>query len=512
MEQNRERILFVVSDDGTLTLDMEISYSGNPEDFAWVVPVPATPELAVVPPSTLRLLDAATSPRIVPPTLTGWEQDDDDDDDDDDAMDDDDSAPVGAEVLEQVGPYEVTLLTSDDPDELVGWLNDHGYLVTQEMQPYVGAYVDAGMKFLALKLAPEAGLVDIQPISMSWPGSEPFIPLVIAGVAAEPEMGIAVFLAGATTWGPTNYSSLVVDTDLLQADPRTGASNYHPLLSWLADQEGGAAFFTEFSDAGQELGARLDDVWLMTDDALEARDYLDDVVEEQAWVTRLYTRISGPEMLEDPLFVSTGGQATVSGIHDLSGRPAVHVDMDVVPPMPCADTYCGPGGSCASTDIPGLDGCSCDDGWVARSIVDPATPGGASVTCQDAAFDMMASVSELIAEGDPCDGWDCGSGTCAVIGGMATCDCEAGAAGIPQAGRTTCVPAREVFGPEQLLWPGWPDEPGAPGDDDDEDGDRFAQATAAGLAEGCGCGVSVSQDPAAGLVVLLLAATLRRRR
>jgi hypothetical protein len=514
VQQNRDRALFIVHDDGTLTLDMEITFSGQPADFAWVVPVPATPDLNVVPPSVLRLLDAATAPRIIPPPLDMFGDDGDDDDDDSAWNDDDDSAPALSEELEQVGPYEATLLSSDDPDELVDWLNTHGYLVTQEMQPYVAAYVDAGMKFVALKLAPEAGVVDIQPISMTWTGDQPFLPLVVAGVAAEPEMGIAVFVAGATTYGPTGFSSLLVDTDLLQADPRTGHSNYYPLLSWLADQDDGQAFFTEFSDASDQLGDRLDQVWMTSEDAWEARQYLDDVLDEQAWLTRLYTRISGPEMLEDPVFASMGGQAIVSGIHDLSGRPPVPEDLSVLPPVPCDDTYCGPGGSCATTDFPGVHGCVCDEGYLARPIVDPAGSTASTVTCQDASFDLLASVAELIADADPCADWDCGLGSCVVIGGMPACDCEGGVAGIPQAGRATCVVAQQLFGPDQLLWPGWPDDPsGAGGDDDDGDSNRFSQATAAELAQGCACGASVAGAPVGvSLLLLLLPAALLRRR
>ena len=510
VEQNRGLILFTVNGDGTVTADVEITYSGSPETFAWVIPVPETPTLEVVPPSTLRMLDAATAPQILAPLMSDLPEGDDDDDDS--SYDDDDGVPLDVEELEQVGPYDPTVLSSDDPDEVIDWLRGNGYLVTEEMEPYLASYVAEGMKFLGLKLAPDAGVADIQPISITWTAAEPTIPLILTGVAAEPEMGIVVFIAGDSTYEPLDHSSLLVDSALLQADPRNGQNNYYPLLSWLADQEGGQAFFTEYSDASADLGSRLNEVWMGTEDAAEAHQYLQDVVDGHGSITRLYARMSGEEMLADAAFGSMNGQATVGNLHDLSGRDPVPADLSVVAPMPCNDTYCGPGGACASTDFPGVDGCVCEDGYAARSIVGPLVGSSittSTVTCQDTAFDLMASAADLIAANDPCEGYDCGAGSCVVLGGMAACDCDEGMAGIPQAGQTTCVAAQEVYGPDQLLWPGWPNPP-EPGGDDDDGG--LDQATAAGLAEGCGCGASVGGSGGATLLLLLLPALLRRRR
>ena len=513
VEQIRQRVLFTIHDDGTITLDAEITWSGSPEAFAWVLPVPAPPQLGTVPPSTLRLLDYATAPRIIPPPITGELADEGDDDDSALDDDDDDGAPPGVEELEQVGPYDPTVVTSDDLAELLDWFDSRGYLVTEEMEPRVAAYVEAGMSFLCLELAPDAGVADIEPISITWTGSEPLLPLLLTGVAAEPEMGIVVFVAGETTWEPLTHSSLLVDSGLLQADPRNGQNNYFPLLSWLADQEDGQAFFTEYSAASTELAARLDGVWMETEDVAEARQYLEDLVDEHGWITRMYTRMSADEMVIDPVFGSMGSTATIGDLHDLSGRPAVHVDPAIVTPLACNDTYCGLGGICASTDFPGVHGCVCDDGYVARRIEGPrldSPVGTPSVACQDADFDLLASAADLIAANDPCEAWDCGAGSCVVVGGMAACDCDDGMAGVVQGERVGCVLADELYGPDQLLWPGWPEAP-AP-DPAEGDGDRVSQGSLAEAAAGCGCSAS-SHHPPTGLALLIVAGlALRRRR
>ena len=539
VEQNQEVILFQVNGDDTVTVDVEITYTGSPESFAWVVPVSDTPTLNVVPPSTLKLLDAATAPRIIPPYIdygygggdddSGWGDDDDMASDDDDVADDDDAVEV--EELPQVGPYDPTVVSSDDPAALIDWLNDNGYLITPEMEPYIATYVAAGLKFLGLKLDPEAGIADIAPISMTYPGDQPMIPLVLTGVAAEPEMSVVVFVIGNNDWEALNYASLEVPEAMVQADPRTGENNYHPLLSWLADQSGGQAFFKEYTGSTWDLQDRLDDTFMGTADYWEARDYLDTAMTNNLRVTRLYARMDGAEMLVDPMFVATTQSSSRDNIYNLTGRPAVWWDTDEVPRAPCNDTYCGRGGSCATTDFPMTDGCLCDEGWVARPLTAPN--GMATVTCQDASHDLMASADDLLALNNPCQSYDCGSGNCVVVGGMPACECDAGMAGIPVAqGQAYCVSAGATYGPEQLLWPSWP--PPHKGDDDDDDGwpddddngtddddndwnedddDRPGGGGVPGpTLDGCSCQGSVAGGGGATLLALLLPLAWLRRR
>ena len=47
MNQAAERILFVKRDNGKMTTHVQIQYSGEKTDFAWILPVPSVPELGV---------------------------------------------------------------------------------------------------------------------------------------------------------------------------------------------------------------------------------------------------------------------------------------------------------------------------------------------------------------------------------------------------------------------------------------------------------------------------------
>ena len=521
VDQTKERILFEIGDDGTITAHVEISYQGSPSDFSWVVPVPTTPALGIVPASTLTLLDAATSPRIIPPDQY-WEDFSDPapgaGDDDDDALDEDGdgTGEVEVEQLPQVGPFDPEVISSDDPDALADWLVANGYLITEEMRPLIADYVASGMKFLGMKLAPDAGVQDIAPIKMTFDSTTPMIPLVLTAVAAEPEMGVLVFIAGNQRYAPSNYASLFIDDELLRADPRNGETNYYPLISYLAAQEDRQAFFTEWSNNSDELTQLTRNTWLGTDDQEEAWDYIDGVGERNAWVTRLYTRLNAVDMTVDPVFEPAGTSA-ISNLHDLRFQPDVHGDYSIDPAVPCNQTYCGEGGQCATTELG--DGCVCAPGTTGRSIEGPNVSSlgtSPTVTCQDASFDMMASLTGApgMEDMDPCEGVTCGNnGSCIPLGGAPTCQCDDGFAAVvagddPSGLRCTAV--IDLFAPEQILWPDWPTDPESHRAEDEDAG--FARdPNAEPLAE-CACSSVSARGAAGGLLLLLpLLGILRRR-
>jgi hypothetical protein len=474
VEQNAERILFEINPDNTVTSIVEIKFSGDSDDFSWVVPVPETPALDVVPGDALLLLDDATAPSITPPPtectgsrggLFGPT-----------AMDSaaeagggDDDGGVVVEDLPQVGPYDPEVVSSDDADALINWLNNNDYLITAEMEPFVAEYVAAGMKFLAMHLAPDAGVQDIAPIHMTYSGQDPMIPIVLTAVAAEPEMGVLAFIAGESRYETANYENLEIDTADVRADPATAQTNYYPLVSWKIDEAGGEAFVTQFSGNSADVQGTITSRWANLDADFDGEPdgtydesiaWLDAVAEEHGTITRAYLRMSGWEIASDPQFVASDGGA-LSNVHDLSDREPVEVCGPQDPePEPCGEMYCGEGAECATTRSQG-DGCVCPEGWSARRITAPRAlnqPTMPTVTCQRQDFDLMGSVADMDNVGmgeDPCLSYDCGSaGQCVALNGFATCQCDTGyAAVLDQAtGGLTCARAMKRFGPEQILW------------------------------------------------------------
>ena len=466
VDQNAERILFEVHETNHVTATVEISYAGDPGAFSWIVPVPETPsEMDVAPASALRLLDQATAPIIIPPPTTCNSASN--------RVFDSGTAPapeaaadagggggVVVEDLPAVGPYDPEVVSSDDPQALIDWLEDNDYLITDEMKPFIAEYSADGFKFLGVKLLPDAGVSDISPLRFTCPSPDgtPLIPLKLTAVASEPEMGILVWVAGQERFAPVNYRQVKVDSDQVQFDPRLGQSNYYALASWLIDEEGGKAFITEYAGpTNDDLKNAVNGVFLNTADFEESRTWLQEKLDAFPYITRMYSRMSGWEMDDDPVFQANAG-SDVSNVHDLSDRPPVEVCGDIdVEGVPCGNTYCGIGSRCAVTSD-GEEGCVCESGSFARAITVPrgrGLPLGGSVTCQDASLDLLQSVVGQIS--DPCAGFGCGEGgQCVPLNGFATCECDEGFVAVQdfnQPGGLECREVSRVFAPEQLLWP-----------------------------------------------------------
>ncbi len=138
------KMILSVSQEKTTLWD-QISYSGNPSSFAWVLPIKGTVDVGISSDALFQLLDDTTkvtvrSPLIQcsPPPLC------------DDAYGGavplpEASPPSGpsVEVLAQevVGPYETVQLKSEDPTALQTWLASHNYTIPKDLQPVIDAYV-----------------------------------------------------------------------------------------------------------------------------------------------------------------------------------------------------------------------------------------------------------------------------------------------------------------------------------------------------------------------------------
>ena len=161
MDQQAERIIFVQEDENTITSYVEIQYQGAPDAFAWIVPVPAVPDLDTWQSMAFNALDLVTEPQwnfqddcffleADAPAANGGAEDGGD--------------PVIVLDQQRVGPFDTVTLQSADPRELVQWLRDNEYRIVPAMEPFIALYTAENMKFLAMKLAPGEDTDAIQPI------------------------------------------------------------------------------------------------------------------------------------------------------------------------------------------------------------------------------------------------------------------------------------------------------------------------------------------------------------
>lgn len=308
VSQQGERIIFTVNNNETITAYVQINYVGEAPDFSWVVPVPSVPEIDVAEMATFDELDTLTQPVILSPAVPGC------------AMPpvvamaesavDDVAEEDGVEVLASgtAGPYGFDVVDSDDPDALIIWLRENDYQVTQEMEPLIAVYNEEGMPFLAMKLQPEAGVQDIQPVVMTYEGTQPMIPIRLTAVAAEPDMNILTWIFANEQAFPENYANPIIPDEDIRGDFMSfGGTNYLQLVDAAADDAQGLAMVTEYAQPTSELLTNQ-----ITDPLLL------NLAQQYNYLTRFVGRMSPEEMTIDPVFAFDGQLNDVSNVRDLS--------------------------------------------------------------------------------------------------------------------------------------------------------------------------------------------------
>lgn len=137
-------------------LILQVSFSGNVSEFAWLVPTPSKPDIGEHKPDSpysdteelFKSIHLATAPRI-----KYW-------------YDADDSLRLHArggedhphasdvDVLERkvVGNYDVAVLQAKSAGDLLKWLRRHDYQVTPKLRPVLQDYIRRGWVFTAARI------------------------------------------------------------------------------------------------------------------------------------------------------------------------------------------------------------------------------------------------------------------------------------------------------------------------------------------------------------------------
>ncbi len=226
----------------------QIRYTGAPEDFVWVLPVPSVDAtLAVADSLFFDELEAQTAVQVsapvipppdCPPAPGGFALDAG-------AVADSDAGGVEVYREEVVGPYETVLIGSEDAGALVAWLNDHGYAVPAATAPTIQHYTDLHSKFIVLRLAPDKGVSAMQPVRVQYPGYMATLPLEMVKVGTNGKLALTLWVFAEQRYAPQNYPSVVVDPDDLVWDFARSESNYRELFRSAIDDAGGRAWVTQ---------------------------------------------------------------------------------------------------------------------------------------------------------------------------------------------------------------------------------------------------------------------------
>lgn len=248
------RMALSISTKQTVLWD-QIRYSGDPAEFAWVLPVRAGAKLELSNDAFFTALDTSTQPVVYAPRtyggamgcgLTGCSS----------SQADSTSAGPGAgqvQVLSQsvVGPYETVTLRATDPGALRAWLKSHAFAIPDGIAPTIDAYVAESFDFLALRLRPDCGERAMQPVRIVTPGADPTLPLrmVAAGVGAK--VGLTLYVISEGRYQPSNFPHGVVDASKVRWDRVLDRSNYEALTQEVMAGAGGRTWVAEYANKPQ---------------------------------------------------------------------------------------------------------------------------------------------------------------------------------------------------------------------------------------------------------------------
>lgn len=325
VDQAAERIIFAKNDDGTITTIVQIDYTGSAPDFSWILPIPTpitaddieVPEFADEAFTELhRLTDVQVIAPERPPCTERLELFAGD-------VVFESAAPAEMEgdveifAEGEVGPFGFVVIGSEDPEALINWLRDNEYRVDPPMEPLIDVYVEEQMVFLAMRLLPEETADSISPVQITYEAEKPMIPLRLTAVAANPNMGVFVWIFGDAPAVPENYEHMqILDGEISFTD--FSGNNYSNLVTQRADALGGQAFITEY--AGPTFTIQPNPInGLVTFDPL-----LNDLAKEHSHMTRLYTTISPEEMWKDPVFGFDSTEGQVNNVRDLRGMKGLY--------------------------------------------------------------------------------------------------------------------------------------------------------------------------------------------
>jgi len=400
-----ERMIFRITPQATTLYD-EINYTGNPQSFAWVLPIHGTVTVGLSSDILFSAIDAVTVPTIVappPPQCASCSCGNNFGATNAAAGSGSGSSSGGGAppvtVLSQqtVGPYATVQLQSSNPNALNAWLTANGYAVPTAVQPIIDAYVQEGFDFLALKLAPGQGVSAMRPVRVTTQGAGLTLPLRMVAVGTGATVGVTFFIVGDGRYEPQNMQTFTISPSELVWDWSTEQSNYttvraqkeasfndsawqiesalqlspyqieNPVLSDEASQDYLPVPASD-SDAGDDGGAG---------GAGETADQVrqDDLAtlfpggdQSEVFVTRFRSDLSRAALANDLVLQATADQSQMSNIYNVT--QSVNTPSCPAVPDPCPPCEGGSSGgtifgnSDSSGNGSGSSGCSTspDDG------------------------------------------------------------------------------------------------------------------------------------------------------
>ncbi len=340
---NRASQVVLVRDGDRTVLTMANDFEGDAEDFAVVIPVPTFIEreqINVADKALIDHLDAYTAPRLVeyfdpdpchdyrrrefstmmPSTVS-----------EDSAMQQRANAlGVAIEASYTVGEYDILILSADESDGLITWLNENGYRIPDGAEEVVGSYLRQDMRFFVAKVnleaQREAGTTYLRPLQVAFESPRFMLPIRLGTLNADGMQELYVYALTRTgRVETTNYRTvrLPSDTDVPEFVEAEFGEFYRDMFTRQVEEENNRAVFLEYAwdmawcdpCAADPLSPdelrRLGVYWIDAG-GREQRRVMPGGAQD-VFVTRLHVRYDAEHFPEDLMFQETGDRSNFQG-------------------------------------------------------------------------------------------------------------------------------------------------------------------------------------------------------
>lgn len=253
---NDHKMALKITNQQTILWD-QITYTGNPREFAYVIPARPGTKLEASNDGFFVALDLTTRPIIMAPQPAYSGSDGDgcspgcSSSETSSAFSSEGSARGGGvQVIEQkvVGPYETVTLRSTNPDALQEWLDQNGFAQPESSKPIIAFYVNAQFDFIALRLAPGKDVRSMKPIRIVSPTPDAELPLRMMQIGAGAKVGITLYVLAEGRYQPKNFPLASFDKSKLVWDNSQNRSNYQELSLKAMEAENGRSMLVEFAN------------------------------------------------------------------------------------------------------------------------------------------------------------------------------------------------------------------------------------------------------------------------
>ena len=339
---NRASQVVLVRDGQRTVITMANDFEGDVEDFAVVVPVPTFIErgqINVGDKAVINHLDAYTSPRLVEyfdpdPCLARGRLE----------LSQDMSAVPSAKATREmggrsqgvtieasytVGEYDILILSAEESDGLIDWLNGNGYKIPRGARSVVGSYLKQGMRFFVARVNLEeqkkSGYTYLRPLQVAYESNKFMLPIRLGTLNAKQQQDLYVYALTRTgRVETTNYRTVKLPSnmDVPAFVKAEFADFYRDMFARRTAAENNRGVFLEYAwhmawcdpcaaDPLSPQELRSLGVFWLAEDAVQQK--IAPPGAQNVFVTRLHVRYDREHFPEDLVFQETGDRQNFQG-------------------------------------------------------------------------------------------------------------------------------------------------------------------------------------------------------